>query len=756
MIYELNLHYPIGYFRVINITKGKHVKEKLESIISFEERLSYYNIEIRSLSTYEKKGGQIYFQWGLPDQKIKVFCNCKDCRSKPDFNKEEETIYQQLRTKEVERIVTGIGNQSTYKEKLSFLFETKGYNPDLTPAVWSDHEEEPIIDLRPKTREQIIIYNQFVIDEFNKRYRQGNGFSENYKGFNCEEEKARLHNSLSKAIDKKKLLEFVKGLIEKHFNYPACLEFDNREHHISKHVLVKIDKKLEQEGHIKNQFAKLCLGVPIELNKYTLDSNTYGNYTHVSEIFKFYEHIYKLLETPALLKLFEDEKQGLNIEPPQKSETKKQQETLKELCEVPFIGSLLNQHLHISEKILDAYFSLVPQPIKREDVSNHYVGKLNHYFQPYKVSIYGAYPLMKYWEMVEYKMKNVDDESGYFKNWQKEKVFEAMKDYAKGFQHGFDNFITEVIDNKNSLSSSEAIRLQKIKDYVFNWLINSPGFSETHGKGIEKVFSNWYNDGIQGGYYYKAWYLILDNHLAFAPLFKESEPQTFEDLKAFFDQLNQDDATVEESFKKGFKRLHEYINKNVHNDVRADLPTLQLRETNLVNWKVQLEHDEALNNERWKQKTEKIISHINGALEVIRLRIKRKEQAFPTEQTEKKTSPTRNELSLPEIQNNFDNIDINAIYDHFKRGLVDKKYFSEAELMKYLKAAFQVKQVPENRFKFTNSPTKEKVMEVFYRYYRDVASKPHGKQLQYAALLGDYFAGYNTRTISTNFSKSVH
>ena len=42
------------------------------------------------------------------------------------------------------------------------------------------------------------------------------------------------------------------------------------------------------------------------------------------------------------------------------------------------------------------------------------------------------------------------------------------------------------------------------------------------------------------------------------------------------------------------------------------------------------------------------------------------------------------------------------------------------------------------------------------KYYKNVAGKIHGKQNQYAALLGDYFEGYKTTTVSSNFSKSVY
>jgi hypothetical protein len=346
------------------------------------------------------------------------------------------------------------------------------------------------------------------------------------------------------------------------------------------------------------------------------------------------------IEREKLLKYID----GLDKEVlPQQTEVKTIEENPNDLRKVPFIGSLLNKHLNISERILGAYFSLVPQPRSRKDVSDHYVGKLNHHNQPYQVSIYGVYPLMKYWEMIDYNTKNVNDSSGYFKNWQREKVYEALKDYAKGFQQGFNNFLSDVIDNENSLSSSESIRLQKIKDYVFNSWNNEPGFSEVMGKGAENVFSGWFEDGKKGGYFYKAWYLILENHLAFAPLFKEIEQETFEDLRTFMDQVNNEDAASDESFKRGFKRLHEYIDKNVHNDVNAELPRLKQLERNLLNWKTQLEakffpteNNQFSKDEDWKQKAEKIILHIKGALEVIQLRIKGKEQLLRILPTEKK------------------------------------------------------------------------------------------------------------------------
>ncbi len=108
------------------------------------------------------------------------------------------------------------------------------------------------------------------------------------------------------------------------------------------------------------------------------------------------------------------------------------------------------------------------------------------------------------------------------------------------------------------------------------------------------------------------------------------------------------------------------------------------------------------------------------------------------------------------FKNNFDKINSIEIYMHFKAGLVEKEYLTEQELNEYLRKAFELKTIPETRFKIKNAPKKAAIEAVFYTYYKNVAGKIHGKQKYYAALLGDYFEGYKTSTVSSNFSKSVY
>src|SRR4051794_23531256 len=115
MIYPLQLHPPIGSFTQPDDIR-KQVKERLESIKGFEKRLSWYNDHVRSLATYESEGAEVYYEWGNPDQKLKVFCNCNSCRSEADFDTNQEVIYRKVRAKEIERLKKGINNAASYKD----------------------------------------------------------------------------------------------------------------------------------------------------------------------------------------------------------------------------------------------------------------------------------------------------------------------------------------------------------------------------------------------------------------------------------------------------------------------------------------------------------------------------------------------------------------------------------------------------------------------------------------------------------------
>jgi len=122
MIYDLNLNL-IEDFR--GDENRKQVKERLQNITSFGKRILYYNKEVRSLAAYEKQDIRIYYEWGLPDQTIELFCNCKNSLLPSKFDMKQEAIFQKLRAKEIERLIKGINSQSDYRNKLVFYLIQK-------------------------------------------------------------------------------------------------------------------------------------------------------------------------------------------------------------------------------------------------------------------------------------------------------------------------------------------------------------------------------------------------------------------------------------------------------------------------------------------------------------------------------------------------------------------------------------------------------------------------------------------------------
>jgi hypothetical protein len=161
---------------------------------------------------------------------------------------------------------------------------------------------------------------------------------------------------------------------------------------------------------------------------------------------------------------------------------------------------------------------------------------------------------------------------------------------------------------------------------------------------------------------------------------------------------------------------------------------------------------ENLTRQNWLE----YLAHRENEKERIKERFEEIKAAWKPEILSLKQAETKTEQETPTFTNNFDKINPTEIYKHFKAGLVEKGYLTEQELNEYLKAAFELKTIPETLFKIKDSPKKSVIEAVFYKYYKNVAGKIHRKQKQYAALLGDYFEGYKTSTVSSNFSKSVY
>ena len=222
--------------------------------------------------------------------------------------------------------------------------------------------------------------------------------------------------------------------------------------------------------------------------------------------------------------------------------------------------------------------------------------------------------------------------------------------------------------------------------------------------------------------------------------FKKAEKETFCSSDLFFggcmkiiDAFNKN---YQEQFFEQQRQLNQYLvsGQVINKDFVKSL-------------KEQIEYQKLNGNTNFRLKNgtnlqifKKEITYIESAI----INAENKLKSLPPQQTETKT---------PTFTNNFDNIKPTEIYKHFKAGLVEKGYLTEQEINEYLKAAFELKTKPETLFKLKHTPTKQKIYTVFYIYYKDVSQKKHERQKEYAALLGDFFEGYKTEIIQTNWAR---
>lgn len=149
----------------------------------------------------------------------------------------------------------------------------------------------------------------------------------------------------------------------------------------------------------------------------------------------------------------------------------------------------------------------------------------------------------------------------------------------------------------------------------------------------------------------------------------------------------------------------------------------------------------------------KVCDELNFSTEYFDAGISIRFEEMQNENLPPKTTETKIEQRTPTFTNNFDNIEPTEIFKHFEAGLVEKGYLTEQELYDYLKAAFELKTIPKTLFKLKHTPTKQKIYTVFYIYYKDISQKKHERQKEYAALLGDFFEGYKTEIIQTNWAR---
>lgn|GEM_PF-2259823 len=96
-----------------------------------------------------------------------------------------------------------------------------------------------------------------------------------------------------------------------------------------------------------------------------------------------------------------------------------------------------------------------------------------------------------------------------------------LESYSAGFAKGFHGFEQQI---SSGMFTSDEIKARKIYEAASPWRCG--GFPERGGDGKSGTYITkelWHDAGIKAGHFYKAWYIIADNHELFIKYFKNSE-----------------------------------------------------------------------------------------------------------------------------------------------------------------------------------------------------------------------------------------
>lgn len=187
-------------------------------------------------------------------------------------------------------------------------------------------------------------------------------------------------------------------------------------------------------------------------------------------------------------------------------------------------------------------------------VSSGLIGKKESVLYPYSNTIFGAYysrsdlVFKLSGIMLNKPLKIKGNTIKYFTD-----LLPYFKEYANGFQDGFNGFDNIHIKPFFTLLAEKQDYINKVFEYItknlffkHSWAFGVNGFATNQNNEIVSAFK----DGQKQGYFYKAWTVVLSNNDLFAPLFAERMNQ---DEKKKYDSKpklskSQRMSTVEEQF----------------------------------------------------------------------------------------------------------------------------------------------------------------------------------------------------------------
>ena len=173
-------------------------------------------------------------------------------------------------------------------------------------------------------------------------------------------------------------------------------------------------------------------------------------------------------------------------------------------------------HLPTSNLLSDSEFQ------KMKDTG--FVGNKETALRPYSNIVYGAYysrsDLVWKLTVASHRQMFIDGkEIKYFAD-----LIPYFKEYAKGFQDGFNEFNNKQINPFLTPFPEKQDYVNKVFEYItknlffkHGWANLRTGFTTNQHEEILAAFE----DGQQQGYFYRAWSTVFSNNNLFAPLFQE-------------------------------------------------------------------------------------------------------------------------------------------------------------------------------------------------------------------------------------------
>jgi hypothetical protein len=684
---------------------SKHGQELL-ALWDLRDQLEYYNRHICSLCyTYPTEGLHSNGMYEHGHSHGVKFFQKEKVGSDASFQ-----VYLEVRQKEIDRLKKVIDQQDTYYNKLRCFLEEKAGQPrfDELKVESDDYEEfiangagtvpehlynhQPEIDLRPTTPEEIESFNKYLRSYVVQIFHASRPHwlkEETYRGFRALPAMLVIQDQIKRAFNRDAAVKAEIHRIETQFQFPGLSNY------IEFLYPYQISDLNKWQSAI---FNAMTHGYQFDYRRKKLSVHEIQALIHVEQVVLYYKYLH-ILSTNVLYSSF--------------------QELFKDAVQNGKLGKILPKTYLIKEAL--------------------YLHSFNGWLQTRKNWEYGdecAYQMHLTKNNFEDFIRAYTAEEQARKFLISETREGANEIYRQNHQRILEWFRVQSKATKKDCKEIQGLRegdlIIQDPDYsttaeAFALLINyyAPQYMEWEKLSFIEKYKTWNTVTIQ------AEIEEIESFMA------NAEKSSLSDACSAFNKWGQDtDAFIFLRLKSGF-----YENLEVAS--YPSIGTLGNKEAHLYG-RYFLFYD-FLKTKLWSLK--------ETASDASDL-------PHRTETTEQKgmvntddVVPEMLTIDLSGIRNNFDHVRIDDVYKHFHKGLVEKAYLTETELRTYLKAAFEHKHLPGQKFRFANAPKKKQIGRIFYQYYLQIASKPYRRRREYAALLGDYFEGYDTKTVLTNFNR---